>query len=153
MIIRPAKKDEVKKLQKLNASVFEEDNPEYDADLKPGWGLSEDGKKHFTDLLNEPQNCCFVAEDNRKMVGYISAKPKHFDYRKSKYIEIDNLGVIAEYRKQGIGRSLMDECLKWAKNKGYQKIFLVCFSKNKNALEFYKSYGFSDIYASLERDI
>jgi ribosomal protein S18 acetylase RimI-like enzyme len=152
MIIRLARKDEVKKLQELNDKAFV-DNPEYDADLVPGWGLSKQGEIYFTDLLNNPKDCCFVAEDKGKLVGYITAIPKIFESRKSKYIEIHNLGIIAEYRRRGIGKKLMDKCLTWAKNKEFQKVFLICFSNNNEALAFYKNYGFSEIYVSLEKDI
>lgn len=153
MTIRKARKDEVRKLQELNDSVFEKDNLKYDADIKPGWGLSEDGKTYFTKLLRNTHGLCYVAEDNGTLVGYITAVPIKFKYRKSKYIEIENLGIAPEYRKQGIGHQLMVECHKWAKAKGYQKIFLKCFFKNEDALTFYKNYGFSGIYINLERDI
>lgn len=87
------------------------------------------------------------------MVGYIAASPKPFSYRKSTYLEVDNMGVIPEYRSQGIGGMLMEECKKWAKQNGYQKLFVNSYSENKKAISFYKNCGFNLIDVGLETKI
>lgn len=81
--IRPAGKDEVKVLQDLNDEVFI-DNQKYDADLDMDWAQSDKGKKYFTELLDNTEACCFIAEDNEKKIGYIAAGPKPVSYRKSR---------------------------------------------------------------------
>jgi diamine N-acetyltransferase len=150
--IRRANKSEVKDLQDLNDEVFI-DNQKYDSDLDMNWAQSEKGKEYFTDLLNNPNACCFIAEENGKKIGYIAAGPKTVSYRKSKYIEIENMGVIPEYRSNGIGTLLMKECLKWAKSVGFQKAFVNAYFENTMAVEFYRRNGFSEIDVSLERNL
>lgn len=150
--IRHAIKNEVKVLQNLNDEVFI-DNQKYDTDLDMNWAKSEKGKKYFKDLLNNPEAICFIAEENANPVGYIAAGPKTVSYRKSKYLEIENMGVIPEYRSKGIGGMLIEECLKWGKSQGFQKVFVNAYFDNKEAIEFYKMNGFEEIDVSLEKTI
>lgn len=148
--IRAARKDEAKDLQDLNDEVFI-DNQKYDNDLNMNWAKSIKGKTYFTNLLNNPNACCLIAEDNGKKVGYIAAVPKDIRYRKSKYIEIEDMGVIPQYRSKGIGTMLIDKCLKWAKSKGFQKAYVNSYFDNLKAIKFYKRNGFSEIDICLEK--
>lgn len=152
VIIRAAKKDEVGALQALNDEIFV-DNSKYDPDLDNTWAQSDRGKTYFTELLNNFESCCFIAEDNGKKVGYIAAGPKEINYRKSKYVEIENVGVTPEYRSKGVGSMLIDECLKWAKSQGFQKVYVNSYFRNSGAISFYKKSGFEEIDISLERSI
>lgn len=150
--IRIINKSEVKVLQDLNNEVFI-DNQKYDSDLDMSWPQSNKGKEFFTKLLNNPQACCFLAEDNGRNIGYIVAAPKIVTYRKSRCLEIENMGVLPEYRSKGIGTMLMEECLKWAKSHGFQKTYVNSYFENKMAVEFYKKNGFSEIDISLEKNL
>ena len=152
VIIRHVRKNEVGKLQNLNDEAFI-DNPKYDPDLKMDWAHSEKGEKYFTKLVNNPNACCLVTEENSKLVGYIAAVEKRFDYRKSKYIEIENIGIIPAFRSKGIGSLLIKKCLEWARRKGFQKVYVNVYFQNQRAIKFYKKSGFSEIDISLERDI
>lgn len=92
MHIRKVKADEWSNLQVLNNEVFV-DNAKYDSDLIEEWALSEAGKTYFQELVTDTQSVCFVAEDELgKLIGYLAASPKPISYRKSKYLEIDNMG-------------------------------------------------------------
>ena len=150
--IRPVRKDEIEDLQDLNDEVFI-DNQKYDSDLDMIWAKSDKGKDYFTKLLNNPDYCCLIAEEDGRKVGYVAAGPKNISYRKSKYIEVENMGVIPEYRSRGIGTMLMEECLKWAKSKGFQKAYVNSYFNNQKAIEFYKRNGFSEIDLSLEKNL
>lgn len=152
ILLRSARPDEIKKLQDFNDKAFA-DNPRYDPDVKVDWGQSEVGKKYFTTAISDPNGCFLVAEDDDKLVGYIAASAKKFDDRRSCKVEIDNLGVISDYRKQGVGKKLTDACLKWAKDEGFNKAHLRCYAANVGALEFYKRNGFQGISVSLERKL
>ena len=151
--IRPAENGEVQALQDLNDKIFV-DNPKYDPDLRLDWAQSEDGgKKYFTDLLNSSDSICLIAEADNKMIGYIAASPKEINYRNSKYVEIENLGVVPEYRSLGIGNKLMEKCLQLAKGKGFNKVYVNTYSQNTKAVDFYRRNGFAEIDISLEKEI
>lgn len=150
MQIRKATKEEWSDLQVLNNEVFV-DNAKYDPDIIEDWAFSDAGKKYFQDLVNDDESICFVAQNQSgKLVGYIAASPKPFSYRKSKYLEVDNMGVVPKYRSQGIGAKLMTECKNWARKNGYQKLYVNSYFRNKRAIAFYKNCGFGEIDTSLE---
>jgi ribosomal protein S18 acetylase RimI-like enzyme len=52
------------------------------------------------------------------------------------------MGVRSEWRRQGIGRRLLDACLALARNKGIEKVELEVFSDNIGALKLYESFDF-----------
>ena len=53
------------------------------------------------------------------------------------------MGVRIEWRRQGIGRRLLDACLALTKHKGIEKVELEVFSDNIGAVKLYQSFGFS----------
>jgi ribosomal protein S18 acetylase RimI-like enzyme len=150
--IRKLEPNEWKQLPTLNDEIFCE-NSTYDPDLKKDWAQSESGEKYFRELATDSDSCCFVAEDDGCLVGYVAASPKEFTYRNSKYLEIDNIGVIPSYREQGVAKHLIEEVTSWAKRKGYEKLYVNSYVKNTVAIEFYKHYGFDAIDVSLEKRI
>ena len=150
MNIRPGQAKEVLTFQQLNQAVFV-DNYQYDDDLDLNWALSVNGKKYFAERLTNPKACCLLAEEHGIPIGYIVAAPKEVEYVKSKYFEVENMGVIPEYRSKGIGKQLMNQCLSWAKKEGYQRAYVCAYFHNKKAVQFYKDNGFFDIDISLEK--
>lgn len=95
----------------------------------------------------------FVAEEKVILVGYINGGTKDITYRKAKYFEIDNLGVLPKYRQTGVGTKLLETVTSWAKENGYQKIYVSSYIKNQKAVAFYKNKGFQEIDISLEKVI
>jgi predicted N-acetyltransferase YhbS len=102
--IRPATTNDLSVLQSLNDEVFI-DNAKYDADLDLNWAKGEKGRTYFSNLLNNIEDYKIIAEEEGKPIGYLAASEKLIDYRNSKYLEIENMGVIPEYRSKGISFS------------------------------------------------
>lgn len=150
--IRVARTNEVKILQDLNNEVFI-DNHKYEPDLNMDWAKSKFGKKYFTQLIKDQEKLCLIAEDDQKAIGYLAAGPKEASYLMSKYIEVENMGVIPEYRSHGVGSQLIQKCIELAKNKGYQKIYVSAYFTNTEGVKFYKKNGFLEIDLALQRDI
>jgi diamine N-acetyltransferase len=148
--IRPATQDDLSDLQILNDEIFI-DNRKYDIDLDLNWAKGSSGESYFRELLNNKEAFCIIAEDVGKKIGYLAAGPKDIDYRKSKYCEVENMGVLPDYKSQGIGKALMEKSFEWAKSKGYQKMFVNAYIQNVPAISFYKKNGFSEIDISLEK--
>jgi RimJ/RimL family protein N-acetyltransferase len=53
------------------------------------------------------------------------------------------MGVRFEWRRQGIGRRMLDACLALARNAEIEKVELEVFSDNVAAIRLYESFGFS----------
>ncbi len=152
MKIRHPLPTEWNKLQLLNDEVMK-DNSKYDPDIISDWAHTEIGEKYYKELAVNQNQICFVAEENNTLVGYIVAVPKEFDYRRGTYLEIDNMGVLTEYRGKAVGTMLVEEVKKWAKDHDYNKLFVNSYFKNTSAVAFYKNNGFEEIDVSLEMKI
>ena len=147
--IRPATIDDVTILQKLNQEIFI-DNQKYDNDLDMNWAVSEKGRTYFKSVLNDKNAICFIAVNSTKPIGYIACNIKDYSYRKSKYLEIQNMGVIPQFQSQGIGALLINQVKVWAKQHEFEKMLVNSYFKNTKAIDFYKKNGFSEIDISLE---
>lgn len=150
VIIRLTRPNEVKTLQNLNNEVFI-DNHQYDPDLKIDWALSDDGHKYFAELVNNRDAICLIAEVDDQPVGYLAASPKISDYRISKCIELENMGVSPNFRSAGIGTKLISKLCDLAQDKGYLRLYVSAYFRNTEAINFYKRNGFNEIDVSLEK--
>lgn len=150
--IRKIKPTELKILQVLNNEVFK-DNLKYDDDLDMDWPYSPKGEEYYNGILSDPEAICLVAQQDGKPVGYIAGRGKKVSYRKSKYYEIENMGVIEDSRRKGIGKMLVDEFVKKAKEKGFQRLYVNAYDQNAKAIAFYKSCAFTEIDISFEKEL
>ncbi len=150
IVIRQAKTEDWQSIQKLNSEVFQNDK-DNDPDMDLGWPYSEKGIKYYQNLANGTYGHCLIADFDNKAVGYIALSIKDFGYRKSKYVEVENIGVSPDYRSQGIGEKLMNEAGDWAKEQGAQRLYVEAFWGNDKAIKYYKKNGFVEIGVELEK--
>jgi len=139
-------------IQRLNSQVFLNDK-DHDEDLELNWPFSDFGIKYYKRLANGEYGKCLIAYLNSKPVGYVALAKKNFGYRKSKYIEIENIGVEPEYRSQGIGHMLVKASEKWAAEIGATKLYVSAYWQNTKALNFYKKNGFYEIEVGLDKKL
>ncbi|MGG7036298.1 MAG: GNAT family N-acetyltransferase [Flavobacterium sp.] len=105
-----------------------------------------------------PSSLCkvFVAFVGNQLVGYITAefvKPNSLLYNSIPYCEVGDIMIDPNFQKQGLGKVLVEEVKKWSVSKGIHNIRLNVFSKNKNALVFFKTLGFDELFHNLELKI
>lgn len=153
MIIRPAKIEELDKIRILNTRIMEVVNQASDDDLVPKIAETEAGKEYFTEAIKREDGIFLVAEVEGKLIGYVNGGPKDMFHRKSKYFEIENVGVVPDFRGQGIGKELMEQITELAKLGGFTKIYVMSYYRNAKAVGFYKSLGYKEIDISLEKSI
>lgn len=80
-----------------------------------------------------------VAENKGHIIG--SATIIRGVKRKNHIGEV-GITVAKEYRRQGIGKLLMTELLKRAKDMGLRMVYLHCFENNAPAIVMYQKFGF-----------
>lgn len=150
--LRNATIKDVEALQNLNDEVFI-DNHKYDSDLVMDWAKGPEGLKYFSELVENNDAVCIIAEEDEVPVGYLAGSPHPISYRKSKYVELENMGVIPTYRSQGVGSLLMTEFSAWAKAHGFDKVLVNAYSANTGAIDFYRKNGFEVIDITLEKNV
>jgi ribosomal protein S18 acetylase RimI-like enzyme len=150
--IRTANPDDWQTIQELNAQVFTSDSA-HDPDIRMEWPFQESGERYFKRLCNGTYGACLVAESEGVIVGYAALAEKEFGHRKSRYLEIENIGVRPEYRSQGVGKALMDRIRAYAKEQGYAKLFVAAYWGNTRGRAYYESCGFAPIGIEMEATV
>lgn len=150
--IRKAKIEDLENIKDLNKAVMV-NNPLFDEDIKEDFAHTSLGTEYFIKSIENKGGIFLLAEENNQLVGYINGNPMEVAYRKSRYFEIENLGVISQLKGKGIGTRLLEEFAKAVKSKNFEKIYLNCYFKNTEALNFYRSRGFKEIDLCLEKEI
>ena len=104
-----------------------------------GMGLNnlDDSEEGIEKFLERNPTTCFVAEQVGKIIGVILAG---HDGRRG---FIYHTTVNEEYRKQGIGKALVDHVLDALEKEGIHKVALVVFERNQLGNDFWEKQGFT----------
>lgn len=117
--------------------------------------ISENTKieNHYERTLGKDDSVIFVAMNGDEIIGYVMAyKQKENSVVKDNIIQVLNLFIKENYRKKSVGKSLMIEVEKWAKEKCTNFVIeLECISNNYSALDFYKKLGYENIRIRLRK--
>lgn len=101
-----------------------------------GVGLSSaDSAENIAAYLNHNPGMSFIARDGDMIVGTILGG---HDGRRG---YIHHLAVRDDYRRQGIGRQLVDRCLGQLRGEGIQKCHLFIFHENDSGIAFWQDSG------------
>lgn len=115
-------------------------------------------EKMAVDLINDIDKKIIITTDNKsKIYGLLVYKIKkvkeHINLKDSKILWVKELGVDEKYRKRGIGKKLLEEAEKIAKELKCKRIELNCWNFNKDAIKFYKSIGMNTQRKIMEKEI
>ncbi|MEX2644905.1 MAG: GNAT family N-acetyltransferase [Gaiellaceae bacterium] len=88
-----------------------------------------------------PNAAVFVAEsDEGEIVGRLSlSRDQH---PSSAHVADLGLMVAEGWRRQGIGRALLEAAVEWARGAGVRKLELHVFPHNEAAIRLYEQFGF-----------
>lgn len=89
-------------------------------------------------LLDKKMNYVIVAEENRKIIGFLLAEI----WKKKKYSFAAEIMVSAKYRKKGIAEKLFHKYEKYCKKNKLKVIVAQVQIKNKKAIKFSEKVGF-----------
>jgi len=97
----------------------------------------------ISDLINNEKSVIFVAETNELIVGYLFAEITNYPEISIRYsidlISIQHISVKESYRKQGVGKLLVDRTLKYAKEKGISIVYTRGGCQNPDLTEVRKN--------------
>ena len=99
--------------------------------------------------LNKNKDYIFIsAVENQKLIGFCEGVLNYEIIENQKpVLTIWNVRVLPEYRKQGVGRKLMEFAENFAKENNAVGIFLGADFENEMARKFYKKLGFKENYS------
>jgi ribosomal protein S18 acetylase RimI-like enzyme len=99
-------------------------------------------------LVEDNDGIIFIAEINNKSIGFIAGIIEKFTeiddchYKHNKEGRVLELFVDENYRKENIGKKLMENIEKYLKDKGCDFMLIDVFEHNSTAKEFYKKNGY-----------
>lgn len=142
----------LKDIQDLNNQLFELEYNKFDPALKVGWTFEKDGEKYFNNMLNN--EIVYIALDKDKVVGYLAGSINiQGSYVTKSLAEIDNMFILEEYRKYGIGTKLISEFKSYCFKNKIEELKVTASAKNKNAIEFYMKNGFNEFEITLKQKV
>jgi len=114
-------------------------------------------KVRFTKLINDymsdKDKLLIVACADSVVVGLISAVLLTRLNRTTYEMYVPELVVSSEYQNRGIGKKLMDHCIKIAKKKNCFRVRLESGYQRKSSHRFYKKIGFEDYALTFRKQL
>lgn len=152
MVIRKAKFTDIDRLSEL---LYEVHN--LHAEGRPDIfqkGKQKYSKEDLESVLTNGKTPVWVAEEKRKVVGYIfciyEEVKDHTSLTDRKTLYIDDLCVDKEFRQKGIGKSLYNYVKMIAKSNGCYDVTLNVWNLNPGAIAFYEKLGLKPMKIYME---
>ncbi|MFN8529450.1 MAG: GNAT family N-acetyltransferase [Anaerolineae bacterium] len=146
LTIRPAVPDDVELLCRLNEPVHELHVKAYPQFFKP-YAITDEMRNFFHVRLTDPTWAGFIAELDEEPVGYVLLqtlrRPENVFVYAMDYISVDQLSVMPEHQRKGIGRALMEAVYTFARANGLSYLVLNVWVFNQDAIGFYERLGFN----------
>jgi RimJ/RimL family protein N-acetyltransferase len=104
------------------------------------WRSIGEERRYLKAVQRHADAAVFVVEDDGRIVGRLSlARDPH---PSSRHVADLGLMVSAGHRRRGIGKALLEQAVRWARQSGVTKLELHVFPWNEPALRLYESFGF-----------
>lgn len=139
MIIRQIEVNDAEELSKLIGKV-ESESPYMLFEAGEREISSERQRQRIESIKQEDHSEIFVAEENNKLIGYLFAIGGQAN--RTKYSAYIVIGILNQYRGQGIGTKLFMELEEWALNQKIHRLELTVITKNEVGVVLYKKMGF-----------
>lgn len=100
--------------------------------------------KYWEDLIRGETGYILVAFQDEKPAGIAVVEKKD-----AREVHLEDLLVLPEFQKHGIGELLVKEARNFAVKKGYEKMSLNVLANNGNARHLYTKQGFQEVKISM----
>lgn len=107
---------------------------------KPGTVYYDPTTDALYELFQTPGSFYFVAEEDGVLLGGGGIYPT--DNLPAATCELVKMYLTKTARGKGLGRLLIEKCLQWAKENGYESVYLETMPELKQALKVYELFGF-----------
>jgi GNAT superfamily N-acetyltransferase len=153
--IRPYRETDAEAMLPLFRSLQAHEVPLFDR-MKPAEAMGS----WYLDLLKkqcrEGDGTILVADDGAALLGYATILANVIedgsgDEVAYAYAYVGDLVVDDRARGHGIGRRLLDECERYAKQAGRDEMRISVLAKNGSAREVYRRFGFDDLMIDMRK--
>lgn len=107
----------------------------------PGTVYYDDTTDHLFEMFQTPGSWYFVAQKDNKILGGAGIFPT--DDLPEATCELVKMYLVPEARGFGLGRTMIDRCLRLAAEAGYQQVYLESMPELTKAISVYEKFGFT----------
>lgn len=141
MFIRTIREDDNKAL----ATIIRNTLAEFKAN-KPGTVYYDDTTDHLSEIFKAGNSIYFVAEQQGEILGGSGIYPTA--NLPAATCELVKFYLSANARGKGVGKLLLQKCIKAAKEMGYTKMYLETMPELTIAIPMYEKFGFTYLPAA-----
>jgi GNAT superfamily N-acetyltransferase len=105
---------------------------------------TEDVRFRLNKIMDDKNNSVFVILDDIKVIGWIHGFYT-FRVESEPFTEIGGMVVDENYRREGIGRMLVNKIIEWSESKKSTKLRVRSNTIRKDTHSFYKGIGFVEL--------
>ena len=142
MIIRVANTNDIAPISRLYDEFFEYNN----AQQPSFYAAAKENGLYPQSVIEGAKGDIFVAEFDNAIIGFIHVEedktPPFPSVVQHNYACIVDFYVLAEYRKRGVGKALLEKVKEWANNRGLDYLELFVLEENEIGKGFYRQEGF-----------
>ncbi len=132
----------VKRDNVLLAELIRKVFREFKIDM-PGTVYTDPTTDRLYELFTNPSSHYWIAEENEIILGGCGIYPTHG--LPEGCAELVKFYLSAESRSKGIGKALMETSIHWAKEFGYNQLYLESFPELNKAVSLYEKAGFTQL--------
>ncbi|SFC23395.1 Ribosomal protein S18 acetylase RimI [Alkalibacterium subtropicum] len=145
LIIKEVELDFLDKIKAISEKTFVETfGPDNTAEDIENYLMENINTKQVRQELANPASLFYAVELEGNVAAYmkLNLEDAQTEQGYSNSLEIQRLYVLKKYKKQGIGRKLMDKAIEEAENRQMDFVWLGVWEKNTEAIHFYEKSGF-----------
>lgn len=114
----------------------------------PGTVYYDESTDHLFELFQQtPRSVYFIAEKDGEVVGGGGIFPSAG--LPADTCELVKMYLLPQVRGIGLGKKIIEQCIAFAKEEGYQNIYLETMPELKQALKTYEKFGFEYLNRSM----
>jgi GNAT superfamily N-acetyltransferase len=154
--IRKAEPRDLEPLGRLGAMLmrthYEFDRQRF---LAPGKGVEHGYGSFLGSMIDSPDDCVFVAEQDGPVVGYVFAALEPLSWKELRGPAgfIHDVAVAEEARHHGVGTLLMEAAIKWLREHGAPRVILWTAAPNATAQTLFHRLGFRDTMIEMTMEL
>jgi len=117
--------------------------------------ISDYIKNHLRRFMESQDRLVLVARDEQKAIGYALAEIRRVTpgLKREKYGYIDQMAVTESHWREGAGKKMFDEIVKWFHLNDIKRVELDTTARNMVANSFWQKQGFKVLNYTLFREI
>lgn len=123
--------------------------------LPPG-GSAESGYAWFLGtVMEEPNGCVLVADDEGEIAGYVYAALEPLSWKELRGPAgfVHDIAVREEARRSGVAALLLESAIAWLREHGAPRVLLWTASPNEAAQSLFRRFGFRDTMVEMTLEL